>query len=74
MSTAPKPTIYSQKLTAHQNAVLEKFENMTGQPPIGLEEFEAGELTARELWQQQVAWVEGIYSDVINFKFLSDDD
>ena len=47
---------------------------MTGQPPIGLEEFETGELTARELWQQQVAWVEGIYSDVINFTFLSNDD
>ncbi|WP_282363276.1 hypothetical protein [Pseudomonas sp. PS01297] len=69
-----KPTVYSKKLTAHQNAVLAKFENLTGQSPIGLEDFESGELSARELWQQQVAWVEGIAADVGNMTFLSDND
>lgn len=74
MSTSRKPTIYSKKLTAHQNAVLAKFESLTGQPPIGLEDFESGEISARELWQQQVGWVEGVCSDVVNMTFLSDND
>lgn len=69
-----EPIIYSTKLTAHQNAVLAKFENMTGQPPMGLEEFETGELNARELWRQQTAWAEAICADVINLDFLSADD
>lgn len=69
MSKTRKPTIYSKKLTAQQNAVLAKFENLTGQQPIGLEEFEAGELTAAELWEQQVGWVEGVCADVVNMQF-----
>lgn len=69
-----KTSMYSKKLTAHQNAVLARFENLTGQSPIGLEDFESGELSASELWQQQVAWVEGIASDVGNMTFLSDND
>jgi hypothetical protein len=74
LMTNQKPTVYSKKLTAQQNAVLVKFENLTGQSPIGLEEFESGEISARELWQQQVAWVEGISADVGTMTFLSDSD
>ncbi|MHC8346736.1 hypothetical protein [Pseudomonas sp. RT6P73] len=69
MRTPRKPTIYSNKLTAQQNAVLAKFETLTGQWPIALEAFEAGELTAAELWRKQVAWVIGVCADVVNMPF-----
>ncbi|MEE1688334.1 hypothetical protein, partial [Pseudomonas aeruginosa] len=41
---------YSQRLSAEQNAALEQFQALTGSPPMLLEAFEAGEITAEELW------------------------
>ncbi|MFO7117640.1 hypothetical protein P3C84_16580 [Pseudomonas aeruginosa] len=63
---------YSQRLSAEQNAALEQFQALTGSPPMLLEAFEAGEITAEELWRQHVAWVESVCADVSNIRFPAD--
>lgn len=63
---------YSQRLSAEQNAALEQFQALTGSPPMLLEAFEAGEITAEELWRQHVAWVESVCADVSNIRFTAD--
>ncbi|EPF1840125.1 TPA: hypothetical protein SMN75_005910 [Pseudomonas aeruginosa] len=63
---------YSQRLSAEQNAALEQFQALTGSPPMMLEAFEAGEITAEELWRQHVAWVESVCADVSNIRFPAD--
>ncbi|HGT3435234.1 hypothetical protein [Pseudomonas aeruginosa] len=63
---------YSQRLSAEQNAALEQFQALTGSPPLMLEAFEAGEITAEELWRQHVAWVESVCADVSNIRFPAD--
>ena len=62
--------IYSAKLTHQQNKALTDFENLTLVPIFGIDEFESGEISAKELWNKNFDWLEGIYKDVqqINFK------
>ena len=61
--------IYSVKLTAEQNAALARYEAICGMEPIELEEFEAGELSAYQLWQNNLAWLESMLQDVQNIHF-----
>lgn len=63
------PRIYSAKLTPEQNAAMARYESLCGNEPFGFEAFEAGELTAYQLWQQNVKWLEDVLSEVSNTHF-----
>ena len=64
---------YSKKLTARQNAALDSYESVTGFSPIGLEDFEAGEISARELWQRNYMFIFDLWCTVQNISFPTDD-
>ena len=61
---------YSAKLTASQNAALDKLERLTGLAPFGIEELEDGEITAQQLWKQNLAWLQTMaeQAKLIEFK------
>ena len=61
--------LYSNRLTNGQNAALAKFEQVTGIEPFGIEDFEAGRMTAYELWQTNVNWLQGVWATVQNIDF-----
>lgn len=61
--------VYSDKLTSTQNAALERFEAVTGVEPVGLNDYEQGELTVSQLWANNVEWVEGVAATVTNINF-----
>lgn len=63
------PKIYSEKLTAEENAVLERYESITGMEPCSIEDFEAGHISKKDLWRHQVAWIEGVCAEVVNMGF-----
>lgn len=69
------PKIYSKKLSAEQNDALERYESLCGLEPFGINDFETGEITAYQLWQQNVFALQSILADVsnINFPVPSDD-
>lgn len=67
--TKPAAKIYSAKLTPEQNAALARYEGLCGFEPIGIEEFEAGELSAYQMWQKNVKWLEDVLADVVNTPF-----
>lgn len=69
MSVEQTPKIYSAKLTPQQNAGLARYESLSGFEPIGIEEFEAGEITAYQLWRKNVIWLENVLDEVINTPF-----
>ena len=66
--------VYSTKLNDTQNSALAHFESLTGSPPIALEDFERGAISANELWQEQVRWITGVYCDVQNIQFNNFED
>nr|WP_228857662.1 hypothetical protein [Pseudomonas syringae] len=67
MSNQPK--VYSDKLTPEQNAALARFEQVCGMDPIELEAFEAGEITAYQLWRANIGWLESVWGEVQNIEF-----
>lgn len=64
--------IYSKKLSKEQNDALRSYEAILGLEPVGIEEFEKGEITSKELWNQAINSVESIYSEVVNMSFPDD--
>ncbi|WP_122423071.1 hypothetical protein [Pseudomonas viridiflava] len=67
MSNQPK--LYSTKLTPEQNAALARYEQVCGMEPIELEAFETGEISAYQLWQVNLGWLESVLWDVQNIDF-----
>lgn len=37
--------------------------------PVNLEAFEAGEISAYQLWQSNIQWLESVLADVTNINF-----
>ncbi|WP_054287312.1 hypothetical protein [Gulbenkiania mobilis] len=68
-----KQKCYSSKLTAEQNAAFHRYESVSGFEPFGFEDFEAGLITARELWRQNEEFIFDIYSQVQNISYPTDD-
>ncbi|MDX5979559.1 DUF1456 family protein [Vreelandella alkaliphila] len=64
-----KNGIYSQQLSPQQNAALARLESLTGTPPLGIEEFESGDISAKQLWQQNIEWLEGVLASAQNLPF-----
>lgn len=67
--TEQHPKIYSAKLTPEQNAAIARYESLCGMEPIDVEAFEAGEINAYQLWQRNLAWLEGAWNGVQNIAF-----
>ncbi len=61
--------IYSLRLSAEQNAAFERFEALTSCEPFGMQEFERGEMSARELWEKNIAWIVGVANDAQQIRF-----
>ena len=61
--------IYSLRLSAEQNAAFERFEALTSCEPFGMQEFERGEMSARELWEKNIAWIVGVANDAQQTRF-----
>ena len=64
---------YSSKLTAAQNDACHKAEAVSGLPPVGLEDFEAGRLTAKEFWRLNLITAHDIYVTIQNINFPIED-
>lgn len=60
----PDPKIYSAKLTQGQNAALARYEAICGLEPVDLEAFDTGQITAYELWQNNLFLLESVLGDV----------
>lgn len=70
LDEADKPTgLYSQQLSPQQNAALARLESLTGTPPFGVKEFESGDINAKQLWQQNIEWLEGVLASAQNLPF-----
>lgn len=67
--TAQALKIYSAKLTPEQNDALHRYESVCGMEPLGLEEFEAGEITAYQMWRMNCRWLEDVWATVQNINF-----
>ncbi|MBA1280263.1 hypothetical protein [Stutzerimonas stutzeri] len=63
------PKIYSAKLSPAQNAALERYESVCGMEPFGIDEFDAGEISAYQLWRKNLSWLESVWGDVQNIHF-----
>lgn len=63
---------YSQKLSAVQNAACATLESVSGLPPVGLDDLDAGHLTPREFWRMNVVVIHDIYATVQNITFPTD--
>jgi len=61
--------IYSQKLSAEQNAACQKMEAVLGLPPANLEDLDAGLLTPAEFWRVNCQLVSDINATVQNINF-----
>lgn len=67
------PRINTQAaLSAGQVRALQRFETLTGVPPKQVEDFEAGRISAAELWAVQIAWLDGVCADVKTIVFPTD--
>jgi hypothetical protein len=64
--------VYSPGLTAEQNAAFERFEALTSCEPFGMQEFERGEISGRELWEKNIAWIVGVANDAQQIPFPGD--
>lgn len=62
-------TTYSAKLTDGQNKAFDRFESLTGHPPFGIEEFERGELSAKQLWDKNVNWLASVANEASHIQF-----
>jgi hypothetical protein len=63
------PKIYSAKLSTAQNAACQKMESVSGLPPVGLEDLDAGHLTADRFWQLNMETMHDINATVQNISF-----
>ena len=66
--------VYSRKLTPAQNAACQKAESVSGLPPVGLDDLDAGRITPREFWSLNVMIIHDIYVTVQNISFPTEDD
>jgi hypothetical protein len=73
MTKSAKKRIYSSKLTPEQNEALHHYEALCGMEPLGIDAFESGEISAAELWNQNLRWIHDVFSDIQNINFPSDD-
>ena len=64
--------VYSRKLNAVQNAACESLECVSGLPPVGVDDLDAGHLTPKEFWRMNVVVIHDIYATVQNITFPTD--
>lgn len=69
MKEATKPRTYSRKLTLGQNEALASFEGLTSCAPLGIEDFEAGHITAVNLWHKNFEWLVGVANGAQKIQF-----
>lgn len=57
-------TIYAKNLTEKQRKVLQQYENLCGFEPMLQDDFDAGKITFRHLWNENVSWLESVTAEV----------
>lgn len=67
------PKVYSSRLSAAQNAACHRAEAVSGLPPVGLEDLEAGVLTPKEFWRLNLVTAHDIYVTIQNIDFPTDE-
>ena len=65
----PTQNVYSSKLTEAQNEACRKLEAVSGLPPVGLPELDAGRLTPKEFWRLNLVTAFDIYTTIQNLDF-----
>lgn len=73
MTKSATKRIYSSKLTPEQNEALHSYQALCGMEPLGIDDFEAGEISADELWNQNLRWIHDVFSDISSISFPSSD-
>ncbi|MFN9474655.1 hypothetical protein [Acidovorax sp.] len=68
-----QPKIYSARLNAAQNSACHAMEAVSGLPPVGIEELDAGNLTPKEFWRLNLVTAHDIYVTIQNIDFPTDD-
>lgn len=61
--------LYSEKLSPQQNAACERLETVSGLPPVGLEQLNAGLLSAKEFWRLNLMKAHEVNSAIQNIAF-----
>ena len=64
--------VYGRKLNAVQNAACESLEGVSGLPPVGVDDLDAGHLTPGEFWRMNVVVIHDIYATVQNIHLPTD--
>lgn len=65
--------VYSSRLTAAQNAACQKAEAVSGLPPVGVEDLDAGHLTPKEFWRLNLMTAHDINVTIQNLSFPVDE-
>lgn len=68
-----QPKLYSARLTKEQNAACQSMEAVSGLPPVGLENLDAGILSQKEFWRLNLVTAHDIYTTIQNIDFPTDD-
>jgi hypothetical protein len=58
--------VYATRLNSSQRRMLNEYIALTGIEPFGQEDLDSGEITFKELWYQNVDWLEDVLADVTN--------
>jgi hypothetical protein len=68
-SVMRKPkTVWPKNLSPGWVKAFKEYESLSGFEPMYLADIEAGEMSPYEAWNQNVRWLEGVVSDVINIE------
>jgi hypothetical protein len=65
--------VYSSRLTAAQNTACQKAEAVSGLPPVGIEDLDAGHLTPKEFWRLNLMTAHDINVTIQNLSFPVDE-
>ena len=65
--------VYSSKLSAPQNEACHKIEAVSGLPPVGLEDLDAGHLSVNEFWRLNMMTAHDINATIQNINFPTDE-
>ena len=59
-------TIYAKRLNGPQRRMLNRYESVCGFEPLHQEDLDAGRMTFRDLWHENVRWLEDVVATVSN--------
>jgi len=66
--------IYAKKLTPEWKKSFEEYERLTGFEPISQESIDSGESTPKEVWEENIRWLEMLVGDASNISIPWEDE